>query len=67
MFSEMQNSIHYTFISLLFRLDYKSINANKDLSDKTTLIDNDVKKNSDDKKKSHNTSKNARKRRSDSI
>ena len=62
MFSEMQNSVHYTFISLLFRLDFKSININKDFSEKSTLIDNDVKRNLDDKKKLHNTSKNAKKR-----
>ncbi len=37
MFSDMQKSIHYSFISLLFRLDYSSLKINKDFSDKNLI------------------------------
>ena len=37
MFSDMQKSIHYSFISLLFRLDYSSLNINKDFSDNSLI------------------------------
>ncbi len=62
MFSEMQNSVHYTFISLLFRLDYSSINNNRDFSEKNTLIKNNRKITSDDQKQEKNINKNAKKR-----
>ncbi len=62
MFSVMQSSVHYTFISLLFRLDYSSINIKKDLSESKTLASSHREINLDNQKQIKQASKNARKR-----
>ncbi len=61
MFSEMQNSIHYSFISLLFRLDYSSLKINNDFSDKN-LIKSNEDINQEKQKNASNQSRNAKKR-----
>ena len=62
MFAEMQNSIHYSFISLLFRLDYSSSNIKKDKSENKNFTSNKEEKKLDDKKLSSNTNKKLKKR-----
>ena len=62
MFAEMQNSIHYSFISLLFRLDYRSSNIKKDKPENKNIISNKEEKKLDDKKSSTNTSRKLKKR-----
>ena len=62
MFSAMQSSVHYTFISLLFRLDYSSINIKKDLPEKKTLASSHGEINLGNQKQIKQASKNARKR-----
>ena len=62
MFSVMQSSVHYTFISLLFRLDYSSINIKKDLSESRTLASSHGEINLDNQKQIKQANKNARKR-----
>jgi len=61
MFSDMQKSIHYSFISLLFRLDYSSLNTNKDFSD-NSLIKKSEDRDQEPQKITSNTNKNAKKR-----
>ena len=62
MFSVMQSSVHYTFISLLFRLDYSSINIKKDLPENNTLASSHGEINLGNQKQIKQASKNARKR-----
>ena len=61
MFSDMQKSIHYSFISLLFRLDYSSLNINKDFSD-NSLIKKSEDRDQVPQRNTSNTNKNAKKR-----
>ena len=61
MFPDMQKSIHYSFISLLFRLDYSSLNINKDFSD-NSLIKKSEDRDQVPQRNTSNTNKNAKKR-----
>ena len=62
MFAEMQNNVHYSFISLLFRLDYNSSNLKKDTSENKNIITTREETNSNDKKSSKNTKRKSKKR-----
>ena len=62
MFSEMQNSVHYSFISLLFRLDYNSSNIKKDTPENKNIITSREESNLNDKKSSKNTNRKSKKR-----
>ena len=62
MFSEMQNNLHYSFISLLFRLDYSSVNnVNNNFSSNNEHNINE-NRNISNQNKTSNASKNAKKR-----
>ena len=62
MFAEMQNSVHYSFISLLFRLDYNSANISKDKPENKNIITSEEKRNINDKKSPKNTKRKSKKR-----
>ena len=62
MFAEMQNSVHYSFISLLFRLDYNSANISKDKPENKNIITSEEKININDKKSPKNTKRKSKKR-----
>ncbi len=62
MFAEMQNSVHYSFISLLFRLDYNSSNISKDKPENKNIITSEEKRNINDKKSPKNTKRKSKKR-----
>ena len=62
MFAEMQNSVHYSFISLLFRLDYNSANISKDKPENKNIITSEEKRNTNDKKSPKNTKRKSKKR-----
>ena len=62
MFAEMQNNVHYSFISLLFRLDYNSSNIKKDTPENKNIITTREESNSNDRKSSKNTKRKPKKR-----
>jgi len=65
MFSNMQNNLHYSFISLIFRLNYNATFEKTDTSRDIKTAHEDLKgneKNSENIKKTKNKSKNNRKK-----
>ena len=62
MFSMMQNNMHYSFISLLFRLDYKASYEKKEIKQDLNLIHNESENISNKTNNKVNKSKNSQKR-----
>ena len=61
MFANMQNNLHYSFISLIFRLNYNATFERKDSSREVNLI-HEESNNIDNSKKAKVKSKNNRKK-----
>jgi len=62
MFSIMQNNMHYSFISLLFRLDYKASYEKKEIKQDLNLIHNESENISNKTNNKVNKSKHSQKR-----
>ena len=62
MFSIMQNNLHYSFISLLFRLDYKASYVKKESSSNIDLKYSGTNQNLSDEKTKNNKVKNSQKK-----
>ena len=62
MFAIMQNSVHYSFISLLFRLDYKISYTKKVSSNNVSSVHSGLGEKLSETKKIPNTNKNSQKR-----
>lgn len=62
MFSIMQNNLHYSFISLLFRLDYKASYVKKESSSNIDLKYSGANQNLSDEKTKNNKVKNSQKK-----
>ena len=62
MFSIMQNNLHYSFISLLFRIDYKASYVKKESPTNLDLKYSGSEKNSNDKKNKNSKNKNSQKK-----
>ena len=62
MFAIMQNSVHYSFISLLFRLDYKISYTKKVSSNNVNSVHSGLGEKLSETKKIPNTNKNSQKR-----